>query len=81
MKIVPLRGLSINNVHAPQGVPVDVEDKLAGELIGLRVAIRAPEAPPAVVEEVPAPAAPVIETAAVPPAAATETAATRKRRK
>jgi hypothetical protein len=77
MRIVPKRGLSINNVHAPQGVPVDVEDKLALELIALDAARYAPAE---VVAPVPVVAPePVIETAEAAPAP--ETAVVRRRRK
>lgn len=77
MKIIPKRGLSINNVHAPEGIPVECEDGMAKELILLDVARRAPATPPApaspAVEPAPAPtveaasAVPVTESAAAAP--------------
>ena len=63
MKIIPLRGLSLDNVHAPGGVPVECRDDLARELIALGVADRAPIAP----EKTPPPA-PLVETALAAPA-------------
>ena len=73
MKIIPKRGLSINNVHAREGVPVECEDSLAKELILLDVARRAPAEAPAVPPVVHPSAPAAVETASAPPA--TETAA------
>jgi hypothetical protein len=67
MKIIPLRGLSIDGQHAPSGVPVETSDAKGKELIELGVARKAPPEPPAPAVE--APAAPVVETAAIIPPA------------
>jgi len=63
MRIIPNRGLSINGVHVERNVPVEVEDKIASELVAIGVAVRAPnvEAPVIVIET--AEAAPAPETA------------------
>lgn len=70
MKIIPLRGLNIRGVgHAPSGIPVEVDEKQAKELIILGVARKAPPLPvvePAAAVE--APASPVVETAVAPAA-------------
>lgn len=79
MRITPLRGLSINNVHAPAGVPVDVDDRLGAELIGYGVAVRAPDVPAATKPAPEEKPSPVIETAEAAPAP--ENAAVKHRRR
>lgn len=71
MRIIPKRGLSLDDVHAPAGIPVECRDSLARELIALDQAVRAPAEEPAVR------LSPVIETAIAP---APENAAVKRKR-
>jgi hypothetical protein len=76
VKIIPLRGLNIRGIgHAPSGVPVEVDEALAKELLILGVARKAP--PPVAAPA--APPAPVVETAAAPAAPETAEATTARK--
>lgn len=82
MRIIPTGPISINNVHAPAGVPVDViDEKLARELLAIGAATLAPPAPTVVEPSVPIAVPEAIETAAIAPAQETAVRQTARPRK